>query len=37
MGGRYLRKWIEEPLINKAEIEKRLYAVEELYNTCIFK
>ncbi|MCM1039120.1 MAG: DNA mismatch repair protein MutS [Ruminococcus sp.] len=30
MGGRLLRKYIEQPLINKEEIEKRLDAVEEL-------
>lgn len=30
MGGRTLRKWIEEPLINKALIEDRLNAIEEL-------
>ena len=30
MGGRLLRKYIEQPLIDKAEIEKRLDAVEEL-------
>lgn len=30
MGGRLLRKWIEEPLINIDEINKRLEAVEEL-------
>lgn len=29
MGGRLLRKWIEEPLLNKSEILKRLDAVEE--------
>ena len=32
MGGRALRRWIDEPLINKKEIEKRLDAVEELFN-----
>ncbi|GKX66339.1 DNA mismatch repair protein MutS [Inconstantimicrobium mannanitabidum] len=32
MGSRQLRKWIEQPLINKNEIENRLSAVEELYN-----
>lgn len=31
MGGRTLRKLIEEPLISKKEIESRLLAVEELY------
>lgn len=30
MGGRALRRWIEEPLILKEEIEKRLDGVEEL-------
>lgn len=32
MGARVLRKWIDEPLISKFEIEKRLDAVEELYS-----
>ena len=32
MGGRTLRKWIEEPLIKRNEIENRLTSVEELYN-----
>ncbi|WP_416176421.1 DNA mismatch repair protein MutS [Clostridium sp.] len=32
MGGRQLRRWIERPLINKNEINKRLDAVEELIN-----
>lgn len=32
MGGRALRRWIDEPLINKKEIEKRLDGVEELFN-----
>lgn len=36
MGGRSLRKWIEEPLIIKKEIEKRLLGVEELYNNISF-
>ena len=31
MGGRALRRWIDEPLIIKQEIEKRLSAVEELF------
>lgn len=30
MGGRQLRTWIEQPLIKKEEIEKRLDAVQEL-------
>ncbi len=32
MGGRNIRRWIEEPLINKKRIENRLDAVEDLYN-----
>ncbi|MDS0524527.1 DNA mismatch repair protein MutS [Clostridium sp. SHJSY1] len=32
MGGRALRRWIDEPLIIKKEIEKRLDGVDELYN-----
>jgi len=32
MGGRSLKRWIDEPLIIKSEIEKRLNGVEELYN-----
>ena len=36
MGGRAIRKWIEEPLIVKSEIEKRLEGVEELYNNAYF-
>ncbi|HEY5525090.1 MAG TPA: DNA mismatch repair protein MutS, partial [Clostridium sp.] len=31
MGGRALKRWIDEPLIIKSEIEKRLNGVEELY------
>ena len=29
MGGRLLRSWIEQPLVNRAKIERRLNAVEE--------
>lgn len=36
MGGRAIRKWIEEPLIVKSEIENRLEGVEELYNNAYF-
>ncbi|MGL5646300.1 MAG: DNA mismatch repair protein MutS [Clostridium sp.] len=32
MGSRALRKWIDEPLISKKEINKRLDGVEELVN-----
>lgn len=32
MGARNLRKWIEEPLLSKKEIEKRLSTVEYFYN-----
>ena len=32
MGSRLLRKWIEQPLLSKEEIENRLDAVEELCN-----
>ncbi len=35
MGARTLRKWIEQPLIEKKEIEKRLDAVEELLQNAI--
>lgn len=30
MGGRELRKWIEQPLVNKKKIDERLDAVEEI-------
>lgn len=33
MGGRLLKKWISMPLKNREKIEKRLNAVEELYNS----
>ena len=36
MGGRTLRKWVEEPLIIKKEIEKRLDGVDELYSKNYF-
>lgn len=32
MGARLLRNWIEQPLIDKPDIEKRLSAVEEIKN-----
>lgn len=37
MGGRLLRKWINEPLIDVVEINKRLNAVEELKDNLIFR
>ena len=36
MGGRTLRRWIDEPLIIKSEIEKRLSGVEELFSSIGF-
>lgn len=36
MGGRTLRKWIDEPLIIKSEIEKRLNGVNEIFNSISF-
>ena len=36
MGGRALRKWIEEPLINIDEINNRLNSVDELFNNIYF-
>lgn len=32
MGSRLLKKWIEQPLLSRSQIESRLDAVEELYN-----
>ena len=32
MGGRLLKRWVEQPLIDKPEIDKRLDAVAELYD-----
>lgn len=37
MGGRLLRRWINEPLIDVNEINKRLDAVEELKNNIILR
>ena len=37
MGGRLLRKWINEPLIDVNEINKRLNAVEDLKDNLIFR
>lgn len=35
MGARKLKQWLEKPLVNPVEINKRLYSVEELYNNRI--
>lgn len=32
MGGRMLRKWVEEPLVKMEDIENRLFLVDELYS-----
>ena len=37
MGGRLLRRWINDPLIDVSEINKRLEAVEELKNNIILR
>ncbi len=37
MGGRMLRRFLNDPLIDKLEIEKRLDAVEELKNNIMLK
>lgn len=37
MGSRQLRKWIEQPLVNRASIENRLGAVDELVNFQAFQ
>jgi len=37
MGGRMLRKWLEQPLLNKTEINKRLNGVEEFLNAIIVR
>lgn len=37
MGGRLLRKWIEQPLINCAHINKRLFAVNELVGNMLLR
>lgn len=35
MGARKLKQWLEKPLVNPVEINKRLLSVEELYNNRI--
>lgn len=37
MGARLLKQWIEKPLVNPVEINKRLYAVNELYSNLILR
>ena len=37
MGGRLLRRWLNDPLIDENEINKRLGAVEELKNNIILR
>ena len=37
MGGRHLRRWLNDPLIDENEINKRLGAVEELKNDIILR
>lgn len=37
MGGRMLRRWINDPLIDKAEINERLDAVEEMKDSLILR
>ncbi len=32
MGARLLRQWVEQPLLNKEQIQKRLDSVEEIYH-----
>jgi DNA mismatch repair protein MutS len=37
MGGRLLRRWVERPLANKARIEERLDALEELFGNMLLR
>ncbi|GAX91786.1 DNA mismatch repair protein MutS [Effusibacillus lacus] len=37
MGGRLLKKWVERPLAIRADIERRLNAVEELVNELLLR
>lgn len=37
MGGRTIRQWLEQPLLSKSEINRRLDAVEELVKTNIIR
>ena len=37
MGGRLLRKYVEEPLVNKSKIEERLNLIEEIKDDFILR
>ncbi|MCX8053446.1 MAG: DNA mismatch repair protein MutS [Armatimonadetes bacterium] len=37
MGGRLLRKWLDQPLLDVERIQRRLDAVEELYNNALMR
>lgn len=37
MGGRQLRQWVEQPLVDKNLIQKRLDSVEEIYSNIILR
>ena len=37
MGGRLLRKWLDQPLLDVKRINRRLDAVEELYNDALVR
>ncbi len=37
MGARLLKQWTEKPLVNPIDINKRLYAVEELFSNLILR
>ena len=37
MGGRHLRRWLNDPLLDVQEINQRLYAVKELKDNMIFR
>lgn len=37
MGARLLKRWVEKPLTNSIEINRRLYSVDELYKNLILR
>ncbi|RBP45602.1 DNA mismatch repair protein MutS [Garciella nitratireducens] len=37
MGARLLRQWVEQPLLNKEQIQKRLDGVEEIYHDIVLR